>query len=605
MSLRSVRGVSLALIWFSAIWLLAVCQNERGEDIKIDIRFNSEKPFLFEIFVDQSLWFQSSDVFFRSQNQTFSTADDSAKLLSRQESDGEDKLGHFRRYDLSFGTSADSTSAAIAMVGSIKQYTSFVLFEQSFPAGLAGTSTSNADALVTGFPTFSLSSEDSTRGFAHWISWYYDANPTNRKKVDGESSPDERRKLLVAPGFATPVYGRWDATSAPPGGIGGSGVTAVFDQNAQYCAVVGAFVHPMALSSYSPAPGTVQYGVMGNSTSLPADFRPQILVSFSKQGVTHGLLSFGKRFIDFYGKQPGWEQRDLTLRWLGYTTDNGAYYYYHTLPNASYDATLRAVHRYAQKEGIPYRYILLDSWWYFKGSNGGVSEWKALPSIFPHGISSLTNATGLYIQAHNRYWAWDNVYKDKYHFILDDVRQGSVPADDRFWPDLLREGAKQWKLVVYEQDWLWNEFDQYVGPMLEDVYLGRQWLQQMNQGAVANGLAIQYCMPFIRHLLQSPEMSAVTQARASDDYVVSPYEGVDNWRIGGQSLLITALGLLPSKDGFWSTSYQAGNPYGEERFGGFPRLQSAVTSLSGGPVAIADGIGFTDAELVLRACDKV
>ena len=53
---------------------------------------------------------------------------------------------------------------------------------------------------------------------------------------------------------------------------------------------------------------------------------------------------------------------------------------------------------------------------------------------------------------------------------------------------------------------------------------------------------IQYCMPYIRQLLQSVEVQVVTQARASDDYVVSPYEGVSNWKIGGQSLLLGSLG---------------------------------------------------------------
>ncbi len=59
--------------------------------------------------------------------------------------------------------------------------------------------------------------------------------------------------------------------------------------------------------------------------------------------------------------------------------------------------------------------------------------------------------------------------------------------------------------------------------MLEDVHDAKLWLTQMASGAKENNLTIQYCMPFIRHLLQSVEFDVVTQARASDDYVVSPY----------------------------------------------------------------------------------
>lgn len=152
-------------------------------------------------------------------------------------------------------------------------------------------------------------------------------------------------------------------------------------------------------------------------------------------------------------------------------------------------------------------------------------------------------------------------------------------------------------------------------------------------------------------------VSRPAQARASDDYVASPYVGVDNWRIGGQSILINALGLAPSKvdtlpsphliisflstlamrreilickhqdsawvvvviadvnavsaaffllqDSFWSSYWQPGNPYGEERFEPYARLQAAVTTLSAGPVAIADGVDLTDVALVLRSCMKV
>lgn len=72
--------------------------------------------------------------------------------------------------------------------------------------------------------------------------------------------------------------------------------------------------------------------------------------------------------------------------------------------------------------------------------------------------------------------------------------------------------------------------------------------------------------------------------------VVAPSEST-NWRIGGQSLLMDALGLAPSKDGFWTTRYQPGHPYPPEKHEPNPRLQSASATLSAGPVAIGDGIG--------------
>jgi hypothetical protein len=87
------------------------------------------------------------------------------------------------------------------------------------------------------------------------------------------------------------------------------------------------------------------------------------------------------------------------------------------------------------------------------------------------------------------------------------------------------------------------------GQMLSSATLARQWLLDMGAGAARHGLTVQYCMPFVRHLLQSAEVAQATQARASDDYVVGPTDDTEhpNWKIGGQSMLLGALGLAPSK----------------------------------------------------------
>ena len=51
-------------------------------------------------------------------------------------------------------------------------------------------------------------------------------------------------------------------------------------------------------------------------------------------------------------------------------------------------------------------------------------------------------------------------------------------------------------------------------------------------------------MPWPRHLLQSVEISAVTQTRVSDDYT----PGNSQWEIGDTTILATALGLASFKD---------------------------------------------------------
>merc|ERR1711904_454240 len=59
---------------------------------------------------------------------------------------------------------------------------------------------------------------------------------------------------------------------------------------------------------------------------------------------------------------------------------------------------------------------------------------------------------------------------------------------------------------------------------------------QMGRGASKSGITIQYCMPYPRHILQSVEVHAVTNFRASDDY----HAGNDQWRLGLSSIIPVA-----------------------------------------------------------------
>ena len=99
----------------------------------------------------------------------------------------------------------------------------------------------------------------------------------------------------------------------------------------------------------------------------------------------------------------------------------------------------------------------------------------------------------------------------------------------------------------------------------------RTWLLQMGTAAAKAEATVQYCMTYPRMLLQSVELPAVSQFRASDDYGPGqsascrfPYCVYD---LGTSSILAWALGLAPSKDNFWTTP-QPGGAYGNhtERF---------------------------------------
>ena len=140
--------------------------------------------------------------------------------------------------------------------------------------------------------------------------------------------------------------------------------------------------------------------------------------------------------------------------------------------------------------GLPTRYILLDSWWYTKGSGGGVKEWDATSGTFPSGLLKFREAVGgMPFQMHNRHWSADNVYATQngggYQFELDPFTGLAVPLEQRFWDDLIsnKTGAG---LAVFEQDWMYNEL-QGNNRTLQNVSMGREWLLQMGRGAAKHG----------------------------------------------------------------------------------------------------------------------
>lgn len=161
------------------------------------------------------------------------------------------------------------------------------------------------------------------------------------------------------------------------------------------------------------------------------------------------------------------------------------------------------------------------------------------------------------VQAHNRYWSGHAVYATEnggdYLFLIDGETGFSLPLEQAFWDDFLSRKSS-WGLRVYEQDWLKHQMDEKTPALMRSVNLADMWLTQMARAAEKNNIVIQYCMAYMRFLLQSVKYPAVTQTRASGDYL----DDSEQWRIGGAAVLLWALGLAPSKDGFWSVSEQSG-----------------------------------------------
>lgn len=353
-------------------------------------------------------------------------------------------------------------------------------------------------------------------------------------------------------------------------------------------------------TSFSQSNGNIlDFGVMGSIISIPANYTHSMIVCYSPRGINDGVREWGDVMQREYNRTNQYRVNDLTINYLGYYTDNGGYYYYNTEKGINYEETIINIRN---QVALPFHYMQLDSWWYYKGMDDGVSEWVARPDIFPDGLEAVHRRLGnIPLAAHNRYWAFDTVYRRNYSFALDEANKKALPiGNDSFWMDLFRE-AHDWGLVLYEQDWLDRQTIDFV-PTLTDIHLGHQWLVSMGQAAEKIGINIQYCMSLPRHILTALEIPRVTQARTSTDYAVHLDGNAQQWAIGISNMFVDAIGLAPFKDVFWSTSLQPGSPYKSNAREVLPDREILVATLSTGPVGPGDGMNYTNVARIMKCC---
>jgi len=538
----------------------------------------------FVISMGGETWFSGSDVFVRSRNTTYANdPSDGAATLTKgatTRTNGTDAYGAYA------ATSIAWTAGSAAFETSVRAYASTVIFEQRFPDGLNGTRVpgSRNDAMaatVSGWPSLRPAKG---KGFVAWA---------------GQMSGS---------GAFAGTTGTDDLTS----GIQDTGPVAFFDDSD---AVVVSVASSFMSASHVSTAGDLTYGLMGTVTSVPAGHSLEIIVDFSPgAGVNEAMDAWGAKLMARYGKDRSRAASDVTTTHLGYSTDNGAYYYYCTEPDKNYEETMLDVYDYAQSAGIPYRHVLLDSWWYYQANDTlAVTNWTARPDVFPNGMRTIKEKTGWQIVAHNRYWSGETVYAKQnggdFEFVIEDAQEGwdddgsgdqgswAFPVDPEFWDYLIGSAQEDWGLGVYEQDWLHNEFERLDAP-LESATAARAWLLEMGAAAGRRDVYVQYCMSWCRHIMQSVEIPAVTQARASDDY----HPGADQWDTGFSSIFLHALGVIPTKDNFWSKPETRGAARYPDAFEPYNRLQAAASTLSAGPVAPSDPVGASDVELILKSC---
>ena len=132
--------------------------------------------------------------------------------------------------------------------------------------------------------------------------------------------------------------------------------------------------------------------------------------------------------------------------------------------------------------GIPAQYFQLDSWWYYKGINDGVTLWEPMPSVFPDGLKQFLS-NDLPVALHNRYFAPDNQYRGKYNMICEDW--GCLPLDQSLF-EYMMSRVKPWGTFLYEQDWLITTY-MSLNCTRNNVSNAMDFLQAMGNAATNQG----------------------------------------------------------------------------------------------------------------------
>jgi hypothetical protein len=555
--------LSFVVIWalFMSVGWTAPVENL---EVKID-----NKTGGFQLLLSGTQWFESADVWFRNNGKWYSTQDGSITLSSATHGTGRLDWGPMDIYTFVWKSSDNIQFTTYTVVF---QTVPAVIFGQQWDDGGNSTSTGNDDDIISRWPAFKIEDIGTDRGYTTWAGGQVSNTPT------GKFSPDLKE-----------IYKEQD------GGL----PLVIFDSTLDNAVVISPQNTFMSAHQQVWTPDGYQVpvfatGILGKVDNIPKGYSMETLL-VAGQNITGTMDKWGRLLRMRYKKDDKYRRDDFSINYLGYYTDNGACYYYYTGDYKNYEEAMLAVKEDAVKNSLPYRYLQIDSWWYFKGDHDGVKNWTAMPSIFPNGIDAVSKATGWPIVAHNRFFSTDTVYAKqnggKYDFIIDEGKI-ALPNDIQFWKDLLTNARDQWNLWTYEQDWLSTEY-RGLQELEMDLNLGQTWLGQMGETAKELGLTIQYCMAYTRYIMQSVMIPTVTQARASGDY----HPDNSQWMIGDSSILYHSMGVAPYKDTFHTTGTQAKCRFTNEETA--PELETYVAVLSHGPVGPSDTVGGANKQLIM------
>eukprot|EP00039_Didymoeca_costata_P006139 m.87745 g.87745 ORF g.87745 m.87745 type:complete len:734 (+) comp13128_c1_seq3:350-2551(+) len=371
-------------------------------------------------------------------------------------------------------------------------------------------------------------------------------------------------------------------------------------------------------------------GVAGTVTSLPKGFHNSIglFSSVNKNaGAIETMSSWGEMMQYVYSNTSmeikSEIAKDITLQKLEYQTDNGAQYCF---CKEDCDKKIIDTVRVIEEQGVALGSVSFQGGWW-KNPNlhtahcapWCVSSWEANSTKIPMGPQSFTNSLKYPLQLYAPYLCMDTPYASQFDLLSSNISLpgcGGSPAyafktptpstSYEFYKWFMGYGIENWNMTSFETDFM-VENHVCVPEFLNDVTALDTWVAGMAKAAEFHKVPMQWCMSSPIHVFMSLQHPQITNFRVSNDY----YYGT-SWNIGLSSLLVWALGAIPSKDTFWTTDQTdiaialggcpgSGCPSDHSSAG--CELHTMLALMSTGPVGFSDAFNRTNPILLGRVAD--
>eukprot|EP01084_Bolivina_argentea_P134748 237575_1 len=484
-----------------------------------------------------------------------------------------------------------------------------ISFVQSFPNGVNGTNYTSVDKVLYCYdgPT-----------------WYHDPFLTfpsfNTFNKTSLYSKHNLGYLTWNGVFSYPDYGgKTPLNAVSLSGIKG-GPVVLFDEN-KISIMVSTNDHFSTSTQINHGPDTDwKIGIASTVKEIPSSFKHETVIVIG-HGINDVILNeWATRLQSKYNT---YKIDDIVLNYLGYWTDNGAYFYGDGWNNnggtngSNMNLTCCSLEVFKNvkikldEQNIPIKYWQMDDWWYsglyerkYWGGVKAVKHWEPPANYYPGGLAALSDAIKVPLLLYAPYFSPDNDWSSDFSFIPKIARTDYVlpsPEDSySFYSTLLDFGINASTpngMAGYEIDFM--NCLSGTPEFRTNINAQHEWLAGMNKALLQRNLAMQYCMALPMNLMESLSFPSVTNGRASGDYAI-----VSNWNIGAGSLLWSALGLRPSKDNFW-TMFNEPYPIQYRANGqdhNSTEVHAIVALMSSGPVGISDGFGYSNYTLIMRLC---